>query len=432
MSISVHDIGPVGPLSADPPQLSDPGTFLSGVPHAEFARLRRESPVSWVEETPLWRHGARCGVPMRGSGFWALTRHATVSAASRDVRTFSSEARGAFLVDPASRADLERTRQLLINMDSPRHQKYRRVLAEWFTPVTVRRLAESIRVHARALVLQCVEREEFDIVHDLAAELPLLVLADLLGMPRQDRGLLLRWSNNLVGFDDPEYGGGDIEVYKKTFVESFAYASALAAQKRASPADDLVGRLVTSEVDGRRLTESEIGHLWIMIVVAGNESTRHFLSGSLLALAESPGDRDRLATDPGIISTAVEELLRWVSPIMFFRRTATRDVELDGRVIREGDKVALYYISANHDEQVFASPDRLDLARTPNPHLAFGTGAHSCLGAHLARMEAAALLEALGRDLSRLEPLGPVTRLRSNFMNGIKSIPARFSPTQRP
>jgi cytochrome P450 len=439
MSIPIHDIEPIEPagpvgggaLSAEFPRLSDPGTFFSSVPHAEFARRRREAPVSWVDETTLWRHGVRGRVPMRGSGYWAVTRHATVTAALRDVRAFSSEARGAFLVDPASRADLERMRQLLINMDAPRHQKYRRVLSEAFTPVAVRRLAEGIRLHARALVRRCLERQEFDIVSDLAAELPLLVLADLFGMPREDRGLLLRWSNNLVGFDDPDYGDGDIEIYKGTFVESFAYVATLAAAKRANPTDDLVGRLVSSEVDGQRLTESEIGHLWIMLLVAGNESTRHLLSGSLLALAEHPGDRDRLAADPGLVAPAVEELLRWVSPIMLFRRTATRDVELDGQRIREGDKVALYFISANRDEEVFASPDRLDLARAPNPHVAFGAGPHFCLGAHLARMEAAALLEALGRDLSRLELRGPVTRLRSNFMNGIKSMPACLSTAPR-
>jgi cytochrome P450 len=269
--------------------------------------------------------------------------------------------------------------------------------------------------------------KEFDAVEDLAAELPLLVLADLLGMPATDRHLLYRWSNHLVGFDDPEYGGGDIDVYRGIMAEAFAYALDLAARRRAEPTDDLVSMIANAEVDGQRLSDREFCSFWLLLVVAGNESTRHMIAGSLQALAAHPAERARLASGAVEVSTAVEELLRWVTPIMQFRRTATRDTELSGQRIAAGDKVVLYYVSANRDAEVFAAPDRLDLGRDPNPHLAFGIGPHFCLGAHLARLEVGTLLTALRPHLHRFELTGPVVRLESNFVNGTKSMPARFA-----
>jgi len=253
------------------------------------------------------------------------------------------------------------------------------------------------------------------------------VLADLLGMPRQDRELLLRWSNNLVGFDDPEYGGGSVDVYQRTFVEAFGYASQLARARRRDPGEDLVSLLVNAELDGRRLTELEFCQTWILLVIAGNETTRHLLSGGLLALSQRPDQLARLVADPGLVSLAVEELARWVTPIMQFRRTAVTDSTLDGQPIAAGDKVVLYYVSANRDSDVFAEPDGLDVGRLPNPHLAFGIGPHFCLGARLARVEAAAMLSELRPHLPRLRLTGPPIRLESNFMNGIKSLPATFA-----
>jgi cytochrome P450 len=407
-------------------QVSDPALYADGVPHDEFARLRRESPVVWIEGPVLQLHSAARSTVTRGSGYWAITRYATVAQVSRQTGLFSSASRGAFFADPKSHQDLERTRQLLINMDAPEHATVRRILTASFTPAAIRQLYESVRKHARAITERVLDREQFDAVRDLAAELPLLVLADLLGMPPQDRGLMYKWSNSVVGFDDPEYGGGSVEVYKQTFAEAFEYAREMAAAKLRRPSDDLVSQLVRSSVDGRHLTESEFCNLWLLLVIGGNESTRHLLSGSLLALSEWTEERDRLMADPGLIPTAVEELLRWVTPIMQFRRTVTQDMELDGQKLREGDKVVLYYISANHDEKVFESAKRLDLTRTPNPHLSFGIGPHFCLGAHLARLEAATMLEALLPHLSQFQLAGPVIRLKSNFMNGIKSMPSRF------
>jgi cytochrome P450 len=412
---------------AEPTLLSDPATYLAGVPHDAFARHRRHAPVVWVEEPALRRHSAARSVVHRGSGYWAVTRYAAVVSASRAPELFSSASRGAFLADPKSREDLERARQLLVNMDAPQHTKTRRLVTAAFSPRAVRAMHASVHAHAQAIVDRVVGAEAFDVVHDLAAELPLLVLADLLGIPRQDRGLLFRWSNNLVGFDDPDFGGGSVDAFKQTFVEAFAYALDVAAAKRQRPGDDLASLLVTSEVDGRRLNENEFCHFWILLVVAGNETTRHLISGSLELLADRPDLRGQLVTDPGLMPMAVEELLRWITPIMQFRRTTTREVELDGQLIPAGGKVILYYISANRDEAVFACPDQLDLGRVPNPHLAFGVGPHFCLGAQLARLEVSTILTLLCPHLPRLRRTGPTVRLESNFMNGLKSMPACFT-----
>jgi cytochrome P450 len=409
-----------------PDALSDPRTFAVGVPHELFARLRRESPVVWVDEAPLERHAGGLSVVHRGSGYWAVTSFADVVAASKAPDVFSSAIRGAFLTDPKSPADLARIRELLIGMDPPQQTTMRQLAASAFTARAMSRLRDRVREHAERVVAATRERGEFDVVRDLAAELPLLVLTDVLGMPREDRKLLFRWSNNLVGFDDPEYGGGSVEAFRQTFGEAFAYALDLAAQRREHPRDDLVSRLVHAELDGRRLTDRQFCHFWVLLVVAGNESTRHLLSGSLLALFEFPDQRDRLVADAGLVPSAVEELLRWVTPTMQFRRTTTHDTELGGQRIRAGEKVVLYYASANRDESVFADSGVLRLDRRPNPHLAFGYGPHFCLGAQLARLEAATMLAVLRPHLRSLEPAGPPVRLASNFMNGTKSWPMRY------
>jgi cytochrome P450 len=408
--------------------LADPDTYLTGVPHAELARRRREAPVEWVQEVPLRRHSGGRSVLVRGSGYWAVTRHATVVAVSRAPEVFSSAAGGAFLADAASREDLERTRQLLVSMDAPEHAAVRRVVTAVFTPRAVRGISEAIVRHADALVSRAVAAEQFDVVRDLAAELPLLVLAELLGIPREDRSLLFGWSNNLVGFDDPEFGEGGVERFRRTVREAFAYALTVAGERRRRPGEDLVSHLLRARVGDRALSQAEFCHLWLLLVVAGNESTRHLVSGTLDLLADRPALAGRLSREDGLVPTAVDELLRWISPTMQFRRTAVRDTELDGRRIAAGDKVVLYYVSANRDETVFDRPDEIRLDRSPNPHLAFGSGPHYCLGAHLAREEARVLLEQLRPHLPRLRRAGPAVRLRSNFMNGIKSMPASFRP----
>jgi len=404
--------------------LADPATYAAGVPWEEFARRRRDAPVAWVDEPVLRRHSAAEGTrEQRGAGYWAVTRYAPVAFASREPSVFSSAARGVFLADPRTPEDLERARQLLVNMDAPEHGRIRRHITTAFTPRAVQRLSATIHHHAAGLVRRVAAAGRFDAVAELTAELPLLVLADLLGIPHADRNLLLSWSNNLVGFDDPDFGAGSIDAYRETFREAFAYARELAARRRREPGDDLVSTLVTSEVAGERLAEPEFCQLWLLLVIAGNETTRHLLSGSLLALAQYQDQVRRLVADPGLTATAVDELLRWVTPIMQFRRTATVDAELSGQRILAGQKVVLYYISANRDEAVFRHPDRLDLGRTPNPHLSFGAGPHFCLGSHLARLEARMLIDALRPHLAGLRLTGPAVRLESSFMHGIKSLP---------
>jgi cytochrome P450 len=409
------------------PDIAHPGTYAAGVPHEEFSRRREHEPVAWVPEPLLWRHSSGGRIASQGSGFWAATTHEAVLSASRRPQDFSSAAKGVFLSDPRTPGDLRQTRQLLVNMDAPQHGRIRKLVTSVFTPRAVRELAGSVTGHAEALVAKAVRAGDFDVVTDLASELPLLVLSDLLGMPPEDRHRLYRWSNHLVGFDDPEYGGGDVDAYRTTMAEAFQYALLLARQRREHPTDDLISLLANAEVDGERLSDREFCNFWLLLVVAGNETTRHLIAGSLQALVENPGERGRLVSGFTPMSSAVEELLRWITPIMQFRRTAVRDTELCGQPIAEGDKVVLFYISANRDAAVFSDPQRLDLSRDPNPHLSFGIGPHFCLGAHLARLELTALLTAIRPHLPRLELTGPVVRLESNFVNAAKSMPARIS-----
>ena len=406
--------------------LSDPCSFSHGVPHAALAAMRRASPVTWVREAPLIRHGSRFQQRLRGSGFWAALSYQSVVEVSKQPAIYSSAAQGAFLTDPASRESLEQARNLLVNMDDPQHATLRKFVARAFSPRAVSELCNSVERHARALVERAVLRVEFDAVQELCAELPLLVLAEVLGVPREDRGLMYKWSNHIVGFDDPEYGGGNVETYRGTFAEMFQYARKLLADKRRTHGDDLLSALVHLEIDGRVLSEDELCNLCILFMVGGNESTRHFLSGSLHTLAVHPYAARELLENASRLPTAVDELLRWVSPVMQFRRTALQDTMLAGQAVRTGDKVVMYYVAANRDENVFAHSEELRLDRRPNPHVAFGVGPHFCLGAHLARLEAMALLGALRPYLTCLQLTGPVVRLASNFMNGIKSMPARI------
>jgi cytochrome P450 len=411
-----------------PPDIAHPATYAVGVPHEEFARLRQHDQVAWVAEPLLVRHSAGGRIAHQGPGFWAVTSYEGVKSASRQPEIFSSAAKGAFLAEPRTAADLAQTRQLLVNMDAPEHVRIRKLVSAVFTPRAIRELAGSVSAHAEALVRTITQAGRFDVVTDLASELPLLVLSDLLGMPAADRHLLYRWSNHLVGFDDPDFGGGDIDAYRTAMAEAFGYALRLAHQRREHPAEDLISRLATAEVNGRRLSDREFCSFWLLLVVAGNETTRHLISGSLHALTADPDQRDRLTAGTVPLDRAVEELIRWITPIMQFRRTAVRDVVLCGQPIAAGDKVVLYYVSANRDDAAIDQAGRLDLDRSANPHLAFGLGPHFCLGAHLARLELTALLTAIRPHLPHLELTAPPIRLESNFVNGFKTMPARIAP----
>jgi cholest-4-en-3-one 26-monooxygenase len=281
---------------------------------------------------------------------------------------------------------------------------------------------------AHTIIDRIAGQGECDFVADVAAELPLLVIAELVGIPLGDRQMVFNWSNQLIGFDDPEYSVDMMETGRAAAAEMYMYANQLALERKENPRDDLTSILMHSEVDGEKLSELEFDLFFLLLAVAGNETTRNAISGGLLALIEHPEERARLAANPALMPSAIEEILRWVSPVMHFRRTAMCDTEIGGVKIREGDKVVIYYLSANRDEDIFPDPYRFDVSRTPNEHLAFGLGQHFCLGNNLAKLELRMIFEALMERLPDIDLAGPVERLRSNFINGIKRMPVRFTP----
>jgi cholest-4-en-3-one 26-monooxygenase len=394
------------------PQLYNPDTFVAAVPHDIFARLRREAPVFKQE----------CA---DGTSFWVLTKYHDIVTVSQDSATFSS-AKGTNIEDMQGGTEL-----MIVNMDPPRHTKLRNLVSKGFTPRMVRLLEPHVRDIAKQIIDDVAKRGECDFVTDIAAELPLQVIAELIGVPLEERHLVFQWSNQMIGLEDPEYGNS-MELATQAAAEMFAYADKLATERRQSPHDDLVSVLIDAEVEGEKLTQLEFDVFFMLLAVAGNETTRNLISGGMLALFEHPDQHARLLEDPSLIPTAVEEILRCVAPVMYFRRTTTRDVEIRGQQITAGEKVTMWYISGNRDEEVFEEPERFDVGRDPNPHLGFGGGgAHFCLGASLARLEIRIMFEELLRRLPDMQLAGPVSRLRSNFINGIKHMPVRFTAERR-
>ena len=396
--------------------LCDPDTFLAGVPHAEFAKMRRETPVFWHEEAA-------------GPGFWAVTRHRDLVAVNRDTHTYSSFLRTS-LFQEFDEELLNQQRMMLVNMDPPLHTRYRRLVNKGFTPRMVAELEENVVTRTRAILDRALEMGSFDFVEEAASELPLQVIAELMGVPEEDRHLVFEWSNRMIGSVDPEYNSSP-ENATEASMELFAYADQLTAERKAEPHEDLLSILAHAEVDGDKLDQLEIDLFFLLLAVAGNETTRNLISHGTLLLIENPDERRRLAGHPELLDTAIEEMLRCASPVMHFRRTATKDTVLSGRDVSEGDKVVFWHISANRDEDVFDDPMRFDVGRTPNDHVAFGGGgAHFCLGANLARMEIKVMFTEMMRVMPELELTGPVSRLRSNFINGIKHLPVQ--PAGRP
>jgi cholest-4-en-3-one 26-monooxygenase len=391
----------------------DLDSYQRAIPHETFRRLRNESPVYFNAEPG-------------GRGFWAVTKYADVVTISKDPKTFSS-ARGGTNLPDYPPEELSIIQMLMVNMDPPKHNKFRNLVSKGFTPRMIAQLEPLIRKAAARTIDAIAKRGECDFVRSIAGELPLVIIADLLGIPQEDRGKVFDWSNRLIGFDDPEFQTS-IQDGKLAAGELWMYANTLAAKRREKPELDLTSVLVHASVDGEKLNEMEFDAFFLMLAVAGNETTRNAISGGTLALIQHPEQRQRLIDDPSLIPSAVEEILRWVTPVIHFRRTATRDVELRGKTIRDNDKLAIFYTSANRDEEVFADPFKFDVGRTPNEHLAFGVGQHFCLGASLARLELKIIFEELLRRLPDLSLAGDVRRLRSNFINGIKEMPVRYTP----
>jgi len=398
-------------------RLGDPATFSNGIPHEAFAVLRRQAPVRWHSDP----------------GFWSVTRLADIAMVGRDTDRFSSEA-GIMMFDQPELAAPEAPR-MMIEMDPPRHTRYRLLVNRGFTPRMIARLTERIRAGAAAVVDEAQALGPCEFVSSIASPLPLQVIADLLGVPAADRARVLSLSNRIMGHEDEEFGAAAGAPYE-AIGEMSRYAAALAADRRAATAsrsgaggtgeDDIVGALL-SRVGDDELSEDEFAWFFLLLVVAGNETTRTALAQGMLAFFEHPEQWSRLVHDPSLLGSAVEEVLRWSTPILHFRRTATEDVELRGQTIRRGDKVLLWYASANFDDEVFARPLTFDIGRSPNEHVTFGTGGpHFCLGAHLARLELHAMLEELTTRLPGLRPDGPAERLTSNWTNGIKRMPVAF------
>jgi cholest-4-en-3-one 26-monooxygenase len=399
-------------LDAD---LADHELFARGVPHDLFDRLREEAPVSWA-------------LLPGGDGFWNLVTHRDIVFVSRHHELFSS-ARGVNIEDAHGGWELA-----MVNQDPPRHTRIRSLVSRGFHPRVVAAMEPHIRDIARRIVDDVIRRGECDFVVDVAARLPLAVIAEMIGVPREDHARIFDWSNRLLAGGagaDAEYGG-TLEAAQQAALEMCAYWDELAARRRAAPGSDLASILVAAEVDGDRLTAMELDIFLLLLAVAGNETTRNLISGGTLALIEHPEQRERLLADRSLLGTAVQEMLRWVSPVMHFRRTVTREVEIRGQRLRAGEKVLMWYVAGNRDPEVFPDPHRFDVGRTPNEHLAFGGGgAHFCLGFSLAELEARIMFEEILDRMPDLRLAGPVARLASNFINGIKHMPVRFTP-ERP
>jgi cholest-4-en-3-one 26-monooxygenase len=297
-----------------------------------------------------------------------------------------------------------------------------------FTPKMIRQMEEHVRGIAQSIVRDAIEKREFDFVTEVAAELPLRVIAEMIGIPQEDRHSIFEWSNRMVGVEDPEYGLTHDDA-QQAAINMFAYADKLAQVRREAPEDDLVSVLMDAEIDGEKLTPIEFNVFFLLLAVAGNETTRNLISGGMLALIEHADQLSEVQRDPSLLPTTVEEMLRWVTPVMYFRRTLTQDIELRGERLAAGDPVTLWYISGNRDEEVFPDSNRFDVRRNPNPHITFGGGgAHFCLGYSLARLEINLIFEELLKSIATFELTGPVARLRSNFINGVKHIPMRITP----
>jgi cytochrome P450 len=429
----------------------DPATYTGGVPYPALARLRRESPVAWTQEIPV------LGWP-GGPGFWLVLRHADVEQVLTQPRLFSSWLGATQIRDPATPAALGYVRQMMLNMDPPGHSRLRRLLARSFTPRAVAGLEQRIRGYARSLCDRVLagERGECDFAKDLAADLPLLTLADVLGVPEQDRWLLFDWSNRVIGYQDPDYASsaefdssGGTPMAREAVAlrpaadsrgrmpdprtregmpDLYAYAHLLAGEKRRRPGHDVMSILLAQvDDDGGRVSVEEFENMFWLFAVAGNETVRNGLPGGCIALLDHPAAQQELRADPALMPRAVDEMLRWWTPVMTFRRTAAAGCELAGQRIREGDKVVVSFASANRDEAVFAGADGFDIHRHPNPHLVFGHGPHFCLGAHLARTQMAALLREVLARTSTLRCAGEPSFLRSNFQRGVKRLPIAWS-----
>ncbi len=394
--------------------LSDHDAFLERVPHEWFATLRREDPVHFNPEAG-------------GPGFYAVTRYHDIREVHRNVQIYSSELGGTSLedLDP----DQIKARKSMLDMDPPRHDELRGLIARRFTPRAVQVWEEAVRTVTDRVLDLALEKEEFDFVHEISSEIPMQVFAEILGVPQDERRYIIELGDRLLGNQDPEYAQPTDDSHRllpfssPAALEMFEFGRKMAAARRKNPGADIVTQLAFEP-----LTQQEFDVYFVLLATAGNETTRHTITHGLLALLEHPDQLQRLREDPALFKPAADEMLRWATPVHHFRRTTACDAELAGVPIPAGAKVTTWFVSGNRDETVFEDPDTFDVGRTPNKHMAFGPGGiHHCMGAHLARMEIKIAFEELLKRVSSIELAGEPERLRSNFFNGIKRMPVRVT-----
>jgi len=392
--------------------LADPDAFADGAPHEALAVLRRTDPVHWQ--------------PMHGEpGFWAVLRHADVVEVARHPEIFSANVGGIVIENPAPES-LARMRNMLAAMDPPRHHAHRAPLSPHFRPRAIARLEERVREICGAIMAQARDRGDVEFVHDVAAPLPTHVIGEYFGLPQQDWQYLQQLAERITASQDPDlagpgYGEGAGGAEMAQYAIDFA-----ARRRRCAPADDLTSAILHGDFGGRPMTDAEFGGFFVQLVTAGNDTTKGILSSGLLTLLRHPDQLAELRSDPSLIPRAVEEIVRYDNPLHYFRRTAVVDTVLAGTPINAGDKVAMYYTSANRDESVFDNPQSFDIRRHPNPHLSFGMGNHFCLGAHLARLEGRIFFEELLAAFPTIELNGDPVRIRSNLNNSLKRLPVRL------
>ncbi|MGH3400159.1 MAG: cytochrome P450 [Streptosporangiaceae bacterium] len=395
---------------------TDPDLYARRVPADEFAELRRTSPVWWNPQ-PRGASG------FDDEGYWVVTRHADVVAVSRNSDIYSSQEKTAIIRHQARVDDeqIELQRLIMLNIDPPQHTKLRGIVSRGFTPRAIGNLREALTARAARIVADALATGSGDFVSDVACELPLQAIAELLGIPQEDRRKIFTWSNEMIGYDDPEYQAAG----RDAAAELVGYSMVLAEDRRACPRDDIITKLVHAQLDGDDLTSDEFGFFMVLLAVAGNETTRNAISHGMLAFLDHPEQWEEFRA--GRPETATDEIVRWATPVTAFQRTALADTELGGRQIKAGQRVGLFYRSANFDEEVFDQPERFDVRRSPNPHVGFGgSGAHYCLGANLARLEIDLMFNAIADAMPSISKAGEPERLRSGWLNGIKRLPVTY------